>query len=149
MNTLNIIEKLKTENTASREELIFLIKNISDSEREELRRAAQELTLKIFGSKIYIRGLVELSSFCKNDCFYCGLRRSNKNAVRYRLSEEQIFSCCDEGYRLGFRTFVLQGGEDGYYTDELMCGIVSEIKRRHPDCAVTLSLGERGDTQRA
>ena len=118
MNTLNIIEKLKTENTASREELIFLIKNISDSEREELRRAAQELTLKIFGSKIYIRGLVELSSFCKNDCFYCGLRRSNKNAVRYRLSEEQIFSCCDEGYRLGFRTFVLQGGEDGYYTDE-------------------------------
>ncbi len=145
MNTLNIIEKLKTENTASREELIFLIKNISDSGREVLRKAAQELTLKIFGNKIYIRGLIEMSSYCKNDCFYCGLRRSNKNAVRYRLSEQQILFCCDDGYKLGFRTFVLQGGEDGYYSDELMCGIVSEIKRRHPDCAVTLSLGERGE----
>ena len=145
MNILNIIEKLKTTNTASRDELIFLLKNISDSEREVLRKAAQARALKSFGNKIYIRGLIEMSSYCKNDCFYCGLRRSNKNAVRYRLSEEQIFSCCDEGYELGFRTFVLQGGEDGYYTDELMCGIVSEIKRRHPDCAVTLSLGERGE----
>ena len=145
MNILNIIEKLKTTNTASRDELIFLLKNISDSEREVLRKAAQARALKSFGNKIYIRGLIEMSSYCKNDCFYCGLRRSNKNAVRYRLSEQQILFCCDDGYKLGFRTFVLQGGEDGYYSDELMCGIVSEIKRRHPDCAVTLSLGERGE----
>ena len=80
----------------------------------------------------------------RNDCYYCGIRRSNKNAVRYRLSEEQILDCCKTGYALGFRTFVLQGGEDPYYTDERMCKIVREIKKNYPDCAVTLSLGERG-----
>ena len=145
MNILNIIEKLKTTHTAARDELIFLLKNINDSEREVLRKAAQERAIKSFGKNIYIRGLIELSSYCKNDCLYCGLRRSNKNAVRYRLSEDEILSCCDDGCSLGFRTFVLQGGEDGYYSDEVMCRIVREIKRRHPDCAVTLSLGERGE----
>ena len=145
MNTLSIIEKLKTEQNASREELVFLLENITDSEREELRRAAQEKSLKIFGSRVYIRGLIEISSYCKNDCLYCGLRRSNKNAVRYRLTKEQILSCCEQGHALGFRTFVLQGGEDGYFTDEVMCDIVSEIRRRYPDCAITLSLGERSE----
>lgn len=145
MNTLSVIEKLKTEQNASREELIFLLKNITDSGREELRRAAQEKSLEIFGSRIYIRGLIEISSYCKNDCLYCGLRRSNKNAVRYRLSKEQILSCCEQGHALGFRTFVMQGGEDGHFTDEMMCGIIGEIKRLYPDCAVTLSLGERGE----
>ena len=145
MNTLSIIEKLKTEQNASREELVFLLENITDSEREELRRAAQEKSLKIFGGRVYIRGLIEISSYCKNDCLYCGLRRSNKNAVRYRLSKEQILSCCEQGHALGFRTFVLQGGEDGYFTDEVMCDIVSEIRRRYPDCAITLSLGERSE----
>ena len=145
MNTLSIIEKLKTEHTASRTELVWLLRNISDEEREILREAAQETALGVFGNKIYIRGLIEISSFCKNDCLYCGLRRSNKNAVRYRLTPEQILSCCDSGYALGFRTFVLQGGEDAYFTDEVMCGLVREIKRRYPDCAVTLSLGERGE----
>ncbi len=99
----------------------------------------------VFGNKIYIRGLVEISSICKRDCRYCGLRRSNPNAVRYRLAPEQILSCCEKGYALGFRTFVLQGGEDGFFSDEVVCGVVREIKRRYPDCAVTLSLGERGD----
>lgn len=145
MNTLSIIEKLKTEHTASRTELVWLLRNISDEEREILRKAAQETALGVFENKIYIRGLIEISSFCKNDCLYCGLRRSNKNAVRYRLTPEQILSCCDSGYALGFRTFVLQGGEDAYFTDEVMCGLVREIKRRYPDCAVTLSLGERGE----
>ncbi len=145
MNTLSIIEKLKTEQNASREELVFLLENITDSEREELRRAAQEKSLKIFGGRVYIRGLIEISSYCKNDCLYCGLRRSNKNAVRYRLTKEQILSCCEQGHALGFRTFVLQGGEDGYFTDEVMCDIVSEIRRRYPDCAITLSLGERSE----
>ena len=145
MNTLSIIEKLKTEHTASRAELVWLLRNISDEEREILREAARETALGVFGNKIYIRGLIEISSFCKNDCLYCGLRRSNKNAVRYRLTPEQILSCCDSGYALGFRTFVLQGGEDAYFTDEVMCGLVREIKRRYPDCAVTLSLGERGE----
>ena len=145
MNNLSIIEQLKTTQTATREQLIFLLKNITGAEREELRQAAQQTAQAVFGNKIYIRGLVEISSICKRDCRYCGLRRSNPNAVRYRLTPEQILSCCEKGYALGFRTFVLQGGEDGFFTDEIVCGIVREIKCRCPDCAVTLSLGERGD----
>lgn len=145
MKILSIIEKLKTTQTATREELIFLLQNVTDAERGELRRAAQQTAQAVFGNKIYIRGLIEISSICKRDCYYCGLRRSNPNAVRYRLTPEQILSCCEQGYALGFRTFVLQGGEDGFFTDEVVCAIVREIKRRYPDCAVTLSLGERGD----
>ncbi|MBR6776887.1 MAG: [Clostridia bacterium] len=94
-------------------------------------------------NQVYVRGLIEISNFCRNDCFYCGIRRSNKKCDRYSLNKEDILSCCEEGYSLGFRTFVLQGGEDGYYTDAVMCDIVKEIKARFPDCAVTLSLGER------
>ncbi len=145
MNSLSIIEQLKTTHTATREQLLYLLKHITDAEREVLREAAQQTAQAVFGNKIYIRGLVEISSICKRDCRYCGLRRSNPNAVRYRLTPEQILSCCEKGYALGFRTFVLQGGEDGFFTDEIVCGIVREIKRRCPDCAVTLSLGERGD----
>ena len=145
MNNLSIIEQLKTTQTATREQLIYLLKHITDAEREVLREAAQQTAQAVFGNKIYIRGLVEISSICKRDCRYCGLRRSNPNAVRYRLTPEQILSCCEKGYALGFRTFVLQGGEDGFFSDEVVCGVVREIKRRCPDCAVTLSLGERGD----
>ena len=145
MNNLSIIEQLKTTQTATREQLLYLLKHITDAEREVLREAAQQTAQAVFGNKIYIRGLVEISSICKRDCRYCGLRRSNPNAVRYRLAPEQILSCCEKGYALGFRTFVLQGGEDGFFSDEVVCGIVREIKRRCPDCAVTLSLGERGD----
>ena len=145
MNNLSIIEQLKTTQTATREQLIYLLKHITDAEREVLREAAQQTAQAVFGNKIYIRGLVEISSICKRDCRYCGLRRSNPNAVRYRLAPEQILSCCEKGYALGFRTFVLQGGEDGFFSDEVVCGVVREIKRRCPDCAVTLSLGERGD----
>ncbi len=110
MNSLSIIEQLKTTHTATREQLIFLLKNITGAEREVLRQAAQQTAQAVFGNKIYIRGLVEISSICKRDCRYCGLRRSNPNAVRYRLTPEQILSCCEKGYALGFRTFVLQGG---------------------------------------
>ena len=77
----------------------------------ELARKRQKET---FGNEVYTRGLIEISNYCKNDCIYCGIRRSNQNAERYRLSEEEILSCCESGYALGFRTFVLQGGEDGY-----------------------------------
>ena len=145
MNSLSIIEQLKTTHTATREQLLYLLKHITDAEREVLREAAQQTAQAVFGNKIYIRGLVEISSICKRDCRYCGLRRSNPNAVRYRLTPEQILSSCEKGYALGFRTFVLQGGEDGFFSDEVVCGVVREIKRRCPDCAVTLSLGERGD----
>ena len=92
---------------------------------------------------MYIRGLIEFTNYCRNNCYYCGIRRDNQNTVRYRLSKEEILACCEEGYRLGFRTYVLQGGEDPYYTDERICGIVSEIRRRFPDCAITLSIGEK------
>ena len=145
MNNKDIIRRLETEHTASREELIFLLGTISDSEEELLCRAARETALKSFGNRIYIRGLIEISSYCKNDCYYCGIRRSNRRAVRYRLSSEDILACCDRGYALGFRTFVMQGGEDAYFTDGRMCAVVREIKRHYPDCAVTLSLGERGE----
>ena len=144
MTCTAIIQQLNDTGSASRDELMFLLNNITDTERETLRKAAQRVARRHFGNKVFIRGLIELSSVCKNDCLYCGLRRSNQNAVRYRLSKEQILSCCENGYALGFRTFVLQGGEDGYFTDEVMCDIVRAIRKSYPDCAITLSLGERG-----
>lgn len=108
-----------------------------------LRDKAAEKSKSIYGNKVFIRGLIEFTNYCKNDCYYCGIRHGNHNAQRYRQSDEQIFECCDTGYELGFRTFVLQGGEDPYYTDDKVCLIVNEIKTRHPDCAVTLSIGEK------
>ena len=96
-----------------------------------------------YGDRVFTRGLIEISNFCKNDCYYCGIHRSNRNCDRYRLTPEEIIACCEEGYALGFRTFVMQGGEDGYYTDDRLCSLIREIKARWPDCAVTLSLGER------
>jgi biotin synthase len=114
--------------------------NISD---EHLRIAADKLRRQNYGDEVYIRGLIEFTNYCKNNCYYCGIRRDNKNVQRYRLSHEEILACCREGYRLGFRTFVLQGGEDGYYTDEVICSIVYDIRNEFPDCAVTLSIGEK------
>ena len=98
---------------------------------------------EVYGRDIYIRGLIEISNYCRCDCLYCGIRRSNSNVARYRLSKEEILACCDMGYELGFRTFVMQGGEDLYYTDERICDIIRSIKAKHPDCAVTLSIGEK------
>ncbi len=109
-----------------------------------LAERAVEVRRKIYGNSVYVRGLIEISNICKNDCLYCGIRRSNKSCERYRLTEEDILSCAEEGYALGFRTFVLQGGEDPYYTDDVLCDTVKKIKERRPDCAVTLSMGERG-----
>lgn len=143
MKAIEIIDEIEKKHIASKSEFAYLLQNITDEELEILRKKAQKTSLERFGNKVYIRGLIEFSSVCKNDCYYCGLRRSNKNAVRYRLSKEQILSCCQTGYKLGFRTFVLQGGEDAFYTDDVMCDIVKSIKSDYPDCAVTLSLGER------
>lgn len=108
-----------------------------------LRSAAREVADAVYGKRVFMRGLIELSSHCKNDCLYCGLRRSNKTAVRYRLTDEEIYQCCETGYQLGFRTFVMQGGEDGWFDDKRMCRIVANIRKEYPDCAITLSLGER------
>lgn len=138
----DITEKLNVEGSLSLEEYEYLIAN-RDEAREKLACLAVEKRKSIYGSEVFLRGLIEISSICRNDCIYCGIRRSNRNAERYRLTPEQIRECADEGYELGFRTFVLQGGEDGFFTDDVLCPIIEEIKRRHPDCAVTLSLGER------
>lgn len=137
------IQKLKETHNLSREEWISLIANRSDVLADELFAEAREVRQQSYGNTIYIRGLIEFTNHCKNDCFYCGIRKSNGNAGRYRLSKEEILSCCKTGYALGFRTFVLQGGEDGYFTDKRLCDIVSSIKGLYPDCAVTLSVGEK------
>lgn len=107
-----------------------------------LRQTADTVRLEHYGRDVYLRGLIEFTNYCKNDCYYCGIRCSNKAASRYRLTQEEILACCEEGYGLGYRTFVLQGGEDPYFTDARICAIVAEIRRRFPDCAITLSIGE-------
>lgn len=143
MKITQIIDRLEATQTAEKEELAYLLENINDDELEYLRKKAQATALRVFSNKVYIRGLIEISSICKNDCLYCGIRKSNKNAVRYRLSPQDIYDCCDLGHKLGFRTFVMQGGEDGYFTDEVMCEIIRNVKQKYPECAITLSLGER------
>ena len=111
--------------------------------KEYLRVKAREKADKIFGKYVFMRGLIEFTNYCKNDCIYCGIRKSNKNAERYRLNKEDILSCCELGYEIGFRTFVLQGGEDPYYNINIMSDIVEAIKTKFPDCALTLSIGEK------
>ena len=138
-----IIEKLAGTGNLADEDLASVID--TDRYDRELYKAADEARKAVYGTDVYIRGLIEFTNCCKNDCYYCGIRRGNEKASRYRLTAEQILSCADTGYDLGFRTFVLQGGEDPHYTDEMICGIVSGIKRRHADCAVTLSLGEKSE----
>lgn len=137
----SLIKKLYQEKNLSDSEFKALIESNEGSEL--LVTLADEVRQKYYRKKVFLRGLIEISSYCKNDCLYCGIRRSNKNAERYRLTREEILSCCENGYELGFRTFVMQGGEDAYFTDDFMCEIISEIKNKYPDCAVTLSLGER------
>ena len=139
----DIVEKLYRTSDLTDEELTALIETDDKDVAELLRRYADETRQKSYGKKVFLRGLIEVSSYCKNDCIYCGIRRSNKDAQRYRLSREEIMSCCENGYELGFRTFVMQGGEDSSFTDDFMCSVISEIKEKYPDCAVTLSLGER------
>lgn len=138
-----LISRLAKDHSLTLEEYELLISERTDEAADELRRLAVETRKKHYGNSVYIRGLIEISNICKNDCLYCGIRRSNKDCERYRLTKEQILSCCEEGYALGFRTFVMQGGEDAYFTDERLCDIVSAIKGKYPDCAVTLSMGER------
>lgn len=138
-----LADRLIAEHRLSAEEYEQLIVGRDEELAEYLAKAAVAEQKRIYGNEIFIRGLLEISNICKNDCIYCGIRRSNRNCERYRLTEEEILACADEGYRLGLRTIVMQGGEDAHFTDEVLCGIVRKIKERHPDCAVTLSMGER------
>ncbi len=137
-----LAEKLINTHSLTEEEYAELIRS-REEVRDTLRGAAVAVRKAVYGNRVFTRGLIEISSYCKNDCLYCGIRRSNANAERYRLTPEEIAECADNGYELGFRTFVMQGGEDAYFTDGRLVPLIAEIKRRHPDCAVTLSLGER------
>ena len=146
MKSLNkLIDKLACTHALSKEEWIQLIQGRDSEVSEYLFSLARRTREKYYGDDIYIRGLIEFTNYCKNDCLYCGIRRGNQNAVRYRLTLSQIMECCKMGYELGYRTFVLQGGEDAYFNDERMCEIIRSIKKEYPDCAVTLSLGERSE----
>lgn len=138
-----LIDNLETNHTLTKEEWHQLLTNYSKETAEYAAQKAKSITQKRFGRNIYIRGLIEFTNICKNDCYYCGLRASNSKCHRYRLTPDDILSCCENGYKLGFRTFVLQGGEDPGFSDELLCDLVRTIKKEYPDCAVTLSVGER------
>ncbi|MBE6716983.1 MAG: [FeFe] hydrogenase H-cluster radical SAM maturase HydE [Ruminococcaceae bacterium] len=138
-----VIKKLIRERKLSEDEYELLIKEYSPENADLLAQEAVKIRKSIYGNKVYIRGLIEIGNVCKNDCLYCGIRKSNKNCDRYTLSEEDILSCCKNGYTLGFRTFVLQGGEGGHFTGERLCSLVRKIKEAYPDCALTLSLGEK------
>ena len=144
MNKLfSLIDRLEATQSLTLEEYKYLIENRTDEAADYIAQKAQAVRIKIYGKDVYIRGLIEVSNICKNNCLYCGIRNANKECSRYRLDEQDILACCKEGYELGFRTFVLQGGEDPYFTDEVLCRILRQIKTLYPDCAVTLSLGER------
>jgi biotin synthase len=138
-----LIQKLEEQQSLSKEEFLSILSDINEEEVEFLRERARLTAKRHFGDKIYTRGLIEFTNYCKNDCYYCGIRRSNQGVERYRLTNDEILSCCKTGYELGFRTFVLQGGEDGKYKDDDIVSIVQRIKKDFPDCAITLSIGEK------
>ena len=137
----NITDVLCRNHDLPDEELLGLLQ--TDEYDEQLFAKADSIRREMYGDEVYMRGLIEFTNYCRNDCYYCGIRRSNQKATRYRMTQEEILAACEHGYALGFRTFVLQGGEDLYYTDERMCRLVSAIREKYPDCAITLSIGEK------
>ena len=139
----SIVDTLKATRAISRDQFVFLLEADGEEEKEYLFEAAREVSEQVFHKEVYLRGLIEFTNYCKNNCYYCGIRCGNANADRYRLTEEEILSCCDIGEKIGFKTFVLQGGEDPFFTDEKICDLVRKIKEKHPSCAVTLSIGEK------
>lgn len=143
MNIKEIIDRISNSHTAEKEDILAIINNGSDD--EYLFKSADNIRRQIYGKDVYIRGLIEISNYCKNNCLYCGIRRDNRKVSRYRLTEQDILACCETGYELGFRTFVLQGGEDSHFSDDILCGIIKKIKTKYPDCAITISMGERSE----
>lgn len=138
-----LIDKLAQQHDLSDAGLLTLITAEDENTNALLAAAADKIRRQYYGDAVYIRGLIEFTNYCRNNCYYCGIRAGNSQAQRYRLTQEEILACCREGYTLGFRTFVLQGGEDPYFTDERICAIVAAIRAQHPDCAITLSIGEK------
>ena len=142
-NLYRLIDRLEQEHSLTLAEYEQLLTGRTPPLAAYAAEKAVRARRAVYGNDVYIRGLLEISNICKNDCLYCGIRCSNRDCSRYRLDEREILSCCEEGYALGFRSFVMQGGEDPYFTDERLCRLIRSIKREYPDCAVTLSLGER------
>lgn len=138
-----LLDQLADTHSLSREEYALLVRSASPELASYAAQKAVPLRRQWYGTDVYLRGLIEISSYCRNDCFYCGIRRGNTSCERYRLTPGQILDCCERGFALGFRTFVLQGGEDAFYTDAILCELIRSVKERCPGCAVTLSLGER------
>ncbi|MGF7059425.1 [FeFe] hydrogenase H-cluster radical SAM maturase HydE [Brassicibacter mesophilus] len=139
----DLIDKLYRENYLNEIELLYLLDNMKENDKDYLISKAHEVRIKSYGDKVYMRGLIEFTNYCKNNCVYCGIRASNNDADRYRLTVDEIISACTEGDRLGYKTFVLQGGEDSFFTDDKIVEIISEIKKRFPLSAITLSIGEK------
>lgn len=138
-----LLEKVYQTNNLTKEEITHILETITQADRVVLYNYALKTKQAYYGDKVYLRGLIEFSNICRQDCLYCGIRVSNARVERYRLTPEEILGCCDQGYELGYRTFVLQSGEDLWYTDETLVALIHEIKRRYPEVAITLSIGER------
>lgn len=138
-----LIDKLRDTNELSRGEWECLIRGRTPKLAEYLFEEARKVRHAHYGTDVYVRGLIEFTNYCRNDCFYCGIRKSNLEVRRYRLDKQEILLCCETGYELGFRTFVLQGGEDGFYSDDKMVEMIGDIREKFPDCAITLSIGEK------
>jgi biotin synthase len=138
-----LVDRLEEQGILTKDEFVTLLSGLSETDTEYLRQRARDTAKRYFGNAIYTRGLIEFTNYCKNDCYYCGIRRSNRSVERYRLTNEEILSCCKQGYELGFRTYVLQGGEDLSYSDDDIVAMIKAIKKEYPDCAITLSIGER------
>ena len=137
------VDEIRNKKDITGEQLNLLLADSDENDDEYLFQSAREVSETSFHKSVYLRGLIEFTNYCKNDCYYCGIRCSNRKAERYRLTEKEILSCCESGYGLGFKTFVLQGGEDPFFSDEKICSIVKKIKDKYPECAVTLSIGEK------
>ncbi len=145
INVLKLVDKLNNQNNLTEHEYEYIFANATEKDLEYISGIALEQKKKFYNNEIFLRGIVEFTNYCKNDCLYCGIRAKNKEVSRYRLSKQEIMSCCDEGYSLGIRTFVLQGGEDRFFTTDMLCEIVRDIKKSYGDVAVTLSVGEQSE----
>ena len=143
MSYQEVVKEVREKQNIDLQQLQVLLGDASMEDLNFLYANAREAAEEIYGKRVFKRGLIEFTNYCKNDCYYCGIRRCNATAERYRLEKERILDCCKKGYDLGYRSFVLQGGEDGYFTDERICEIVSAIHKEYPDCAITLSIGEK------
>ena len=143
VSPIELIDKLEREQCLPEDEWVELIEERSPEASDYLLARARAIRDAHYGRRVFVRGLIEFTNYCRNDCRYCGIRAGNRGAHRYRLGTEEILDCCEKGYALGFRTFVLQGGEDPFFTDEALSTLVKSVRTRFPDCAITLSVGER------